>query len=1018
MDEGAASLSSSLFSSAQFNQAVFHNLVDCYPGGSNLECTYSLHGEIQHSEKDQVGVFQVGWQSISDAHLLKPAPKPSEPIWFNGHLLPKDGKMYQLCYVTEQGMIAGASVPFFFQSPDDSEWVAVENSDDDFVTVERNFSAMQTNNARLTLENQQLKDELIRTRNKLTRLVHLGQLNDKAPELTEKQVANFQLMCDLQKHTRPGKVISTPLENHFVAPKLESSCTTAKNEPAFLQKGSEDASPETKDSHNEILELAKSQPDNHRLMMDIFNCTKNPEPKKSQPDNCLLMLDSYECTKIPYLQPDNHQLTLDLNKRRKILGLEKLQPDIQQLMLDLMNPTKIPGPAKSQLDNYQLMLDLSKITKPDCRPEDDPSTEIFEPREEQPKDDILEAEGASSVSNEAVKANPSSQEDSRRTLDETTKDSQNNQAALNSLPLTDKANWFCNGGEHHVGLSCNLSWLKNFMVEEYNIPEEEVSVMIDSFCQEFERLRRKLNSKEQKPLEKDEKEDTNVTEQAIWPLNTRNFPSSSTYLSLIRNFMVEEYGMPEQDVLPMINSFYREIETLRRKFNSKEQAPLEKEGTNEESHAEEATMAEASGSSSTSTSTDDVQEVSETIKQPTTSGSEVKCDAQGFKCGDDNSNPSPPMGESSNTAPRTVRRPWLHIARKYNGPRPFVFGRTSMEQMMDGWHPNPILAGRRRLMQTEKIQALEAEIAGLQSYIQELESTKQPSSAERGDHLDDIVLVLSDELAKVELENKKLKETVDRFMAGSTERLEAHSTEQRGTSVADDMEQRGSVTNRESLVNKATQSEEEGVPETFKHAAQNYVGNCNLGWRNRSLIGCLNDVRTPLHAVLSQPVVPGTRFEFQVRTLPHCKNFTIKLGYDQSRFPLQATISTDMIDLSCQGSSLYGEKHDLPQDLRPDTCYALIFVVNSDSIEITIQSHSGATLYWNEYRPSVPVTEIQYVHVDGNVVVCDATLKEADNACCLEMRERLRRAFVEYVDLSYRYSLLKSKLESAQKKDL
>ncbi|XP_018899302.2 uncharacterized protein [Bemisia tabaci] len=810
MDEGAASLSSSLFSSAQFNQAVFHNLVDCYPGGSNLECTYSLHGEIQHSEKDQVGVFQVGWQSISDAHLLKPAPKPSEPIWFNGHLLPKDGKMYQLCYVTEQGMIAGASVPFFFQSPDDSEWVAVENSDDDFVTVERNFSAMQTNNARLTLENQQLKDELIRTRNKLTRLVHL----------------------------------------------------------------------------------------------------------------------------------------------------------------------------------------------------------------EQPKDDILEAEGASSVSNEAVKANPSSQEDSRRTLDETTKDSQNNQAALNSLPLTDKANWFCNGGEHHVGLSCNLSWLKNFMVEEYNIPEEEVSVMIDSFCQEFERLRRKLNSKEQKPLEKDEKEDTNVTEQAIWPLNTRNFPSSSTYLSLIRNFMVEEYGMPEQDVLPMINSFYREIETLRRKFNSKEQAPLEKEGTNEESHAEEATMAEASGSSSTSTSTDDVQEVSETIKQPTTSGSEVKCDAQGFKCGDDNSNPSPPMGESSNTAPRTVRRPWLHIARKYNGPRPFVFGRTSMEQMMDGWHPNPILAGRRRLMQTEKIQALEAEIAGLQSYIQELESTKQPSSAERGDHLDDIVLVLSDELAKVELENKKLKETVDRFMAGSTERLEAHSTEQRGTSVADDMEQRGSVTNRESLVNKATQSEEEGVPETFKHAAQNYVGNCNLGWRNRSLIGCLNDVRTPLHAVLSQPVVPGTRFEFQVRTLPHCKNFTIKLGYDQSRFPLQATISTDMIDLSCQGSSLYGEKHDLPQDLRPDTCYALIFVVNSDSIEITIQSHSGATLYWNEYRPSVPVTEIQYVHVDGNVVVCDATLKEADNACCLEMRERLRRAFVEYVDLSYRYSLLKSKLESAQKKDL
>ncbi|CAH0763165.1 unnamed protein product [Bemisia tabaci] len=850
MDEGAASLSSSLFSSAQFNQAVFHNLVDCYPGGSNLECTYSLHGEIQHSEKDQVGVFQVGWQSISDAHLLKPAPKPSEPIWFNGHLLPKDGKMYQLCYVTEQGMIAGASVPFFFQSPDDSEWVAVENSDDDFVTVERNFSAMQTNNARLTLENQQLKDELIRTRNKLTRLVHLGQLNDKAPELTEKQVANFQLMCDLQKHTRPGKVISTPLEN------------------------------------------------------------------------------------------------------------------------------------------------------------------------EQPKDDILEAEGASSVSNEAVKANPSSQEDSRRTLDETTKDSQNNQAALNSLPLTDKANWFCNGGEHHVGLSCNLSWLKNFMVEEYNIPEEEVSVMIDSFCQEFERLRRKLNSKEQKPLEKDEKEDTNVTEQAIWPLNTRNFPSSSTYLSLIRNFMVEEYGMPEQDVLPMINSFYREIETLRRKFNSKEQAPLEKEGTNEESHAEEATMAEASGSSSTSTSTDDVQEVSETIKQPTTSGSEVKCDAQGFKCGDDNSNPSPPMGESSNTAPRTVRRPWLHIARKYNGPRPFVFGRTSMEQMMDGWHPNPILAGRRRLMQTEKIQALEAEIAGLQSYIQELESTKQPSSAERGDHLDDIVLVLSDELAKVELENKKLKETVDRFMAGSTERLEAHSTEQRGTSVADDMEQRGSVTNRESLVNKATQSEEEGVPETFKHAAQNYVGNCNLGWRNRSLIGCLNDVRTPLHAVLSQPVVPGTRFEFQVRTLPHCKNFTIKLGYDQSRFPLQATISTDMIDLSCQGSSLYGEKHDLPQDLRPDTCYALIFVVNSDSIEITIQSHSGATLYWNEYRPSVPVTEIQYVHVDGNVVVCDATLKEADNACCLEMRERLRRAFVEYVDLSYRYSLLKSKLESAQKKDL
>jgi hypothetical protein len=51
-------------------------------------------------------------------------------IYILADTLPKDDDVYQLCYVTSGNVIAGASTPFGFRKPHESEFIAVEDPTD------------------------------------------------------------------------------------------------------------------------------------------------------------------------------------------------------------------------------------------------------------------------------------------------------------------------------------------------------------------------------------------------------------------------------------------------------------------------------------------------------------------------------------------------------------------------------------------------------------------------------------------------------------------------------------------------------------------------------------------------------------------------------------------------------------------------------------------------------------------------------------------------------------------------
>uniref|UniRef100_A0A0A9X3V0 Tax1-binding protein 1 B n=2 Tax=Lygus hesperus TaxID=30085 RepID=A0A0A9X3V0_LYGHE len=128
---------------SQYSQVVFHDVCDLYPTDSDIKCRYTLTSDVSAQPGDKVAVFKVGWSSVSEYVTFERAPQPNEDgsslsITFKAEKLPKDTTtLYQLCYVTSGNVIAGASTPFTFHVPTESELIAVEDPTDPGMVVFR-----------------------------------------------------------------------------------------------------------------------------------------------------------------------------------------------------------------------------------------------------------------------------------------------------------------------------------------------------------------------------------------------------------------------------------------------------------------------------------------------------------------------------------------------------------------------------------------------------------------------------------------------------------------------------------------------------------------------------------------------------------------------------------------------------------------------------------------------------------------------------------------------------------------
>ncbi|NXS40711.1 CACO2 protein, partial [Balaeniceps rex] len=147
-----------LLDNCHFSQVIFNDVEKFYVPGGDVTCYYTLTQNIVPRGKDWVGIFRVGWKTTRDYYTFMWAPLPSgvhsntavqQQIQFKAYYLPKDDEYYQFCYIDQDGMVRGASVPFQFRAEAEDDILVV--------TTQGEVEEVELQNKNLRKENEELK---------------------------------------------------------------------------------------------------------------------------------------------------------------------------------------------------------------------------------------------------------------------------------------------------------------------------------------------------------------------------------------------------------------------------------------------------------------------------------------------------------------------------------------------------------------------------------------------------------------------------------------------------------------------------------------------------------------------------------------------------------------------------------------------------------------------------------------------------------------------------------------------
>ncbi|OXB71980.1 UNVERIFIED_CONTAM: hypothetical protein H355_003244 [Colinus virginianus] len=183
-----------LLDKGHFSQVIFNNVEKFYVPGGDVTCYYTLTQNIVPRGKDWVGIFRVGWKTTREYYTFMWAPRPSnvhggtavqQQIQFKAYYLPKDDEYYQFCYIDQDGMIRGASVPFQFRAEmeDDILVVTTQGEVEEIELQNKNLlkenEKLQANCASLQKQNRDLQEELEKTQELQSALESLRSSTEK-----------------------------------------------------------------------------------------------------------------------------------------------------------------------------------------------------------------------------------------------------------------------------------------------------------------------------------------------------------------------------------------------------------------------------------------------------------------------------------------------------------------------------------------------------------------------------------------------------------------------------------------------------------------------------------------------------------------------------------------------------------------------------------------------------------------------------------------------------------------------
>ncbi|XP_074835236.1 calcium-binding and coiled-coil domain-containing protein 2 isoform X2 [Carettochelys insculpta] len=322
-----------------FSQVIFNNVEKFYVPGGDITCYYTLTQHITPRGKDWVGIFRVGWKTTREYYTFMWAPLPSDlssesvkqqQIQFKAYYLPKDDEYYQFCYVDQEGMVRGASVPFQFRAEAEDDILVV--------TTQGEVEEIEQQNKDLLKENQELKESclclqkqnlslqeelrlaqekmkelegevcFLQTRNlelQRTQELQAGEMSSSQMNLASAREQNVKLQKENQELQKGLESLSSSCEKLG----LQANFLREENKQLMEQNGCRDRELQQLKEHNQEVSSEKEQLESRlKTTLDRMDQLQSQVLNQQKEVEHLVQLDHDKTEQLEHLKEENRQL--------------------------------------------------------------------------------------------------------------------------------------------------------------------------------------------------------------------------------------------------------------------------------------------------------------------------------------------------------------------------------------------------------------------------------------------------------------------------------------------------------------------------------------------------------------------------------------------------------------------------------------------------------------------------------------------------------------------------------------
>uniref|UniRef100_A0A2I3MVC5 Calcium-binding and coiled-coil domain-containing protein 2 n=1 Tax=Papio anubis TaxID=9555 RepID=A0A2I3MVC5_PAPAN len=300
-----------LLDHCHFSQVIFNSVEKFYIPGGDVTCRYTFTQNFIPRQKDWIGIFrcslnwtiqllitpdtgsiwhQVGWKTVREYYTFMWVTLPvdlnnksakQQEVQFKAYYLPKDDEYYQFCYVDQDGVVRGASIPFQFR-PENEEDILV-------VTTQGEVEEIERHNKELCKENQELKDSCVslqkqnsdmqaELQKKQEELETLQSINKKL-ELKVKEQKDYWETELLQLKEQNQKMSSENEKMGIRVDQLQAQLSTQEKEMEKLVQGDQDKTEQLehlkKENGHLFLSLTEQRKDQKKLEQTVEEMKQN-----------------------------------------------------------------------------------------------------------------------------------------------------------------------------------------------------------------------------------------------------------------------------------------------------------------------------------------------------------------------------------------------------------------------------------------------------------------------------------------------------------------------------------------------------------------------------------------------------------------------------------------------------------------------------------------------------------------------------------------------------------------------